>query len=202
MRSWLLPGRAAADAIVVTKAMKADTIAEVFVESSSVRVEMEIGPPDIGVFRNLLPDEVYRKFGFEDDDSEALRLQDFFQNELVITGEDALPLTGRLVGIGARRRILRDEVTGKPLDVQPENAPVVVYAELQYDLPGQPDSISIRPPIDQDSGNVKANIGFVNLPSETARDGIPLPVTGGVPGFKLAGSVVFAVSESKFEAAV
>ena len=36
-----------ADAIVITKAMTASTIAEIFIEESSVRVELEIGGPDL-----------------------------------------------------------------------------------------------------------------------------------------------------------
>lgn len=49
-----------ADAIVRSRAMFADTIAEYFVEDDHVRLELEIGSNDIGAFRNLLPDHSQR----------------------------------------------------------------------------------------------------------------------------------------------
>ena len=56
-----LPARTAlADAIVVTKAMTASTVVEVFIEESEIRVEMEIGVADLLAFHNLLPDEIGR----------------------------------------------------------------------------------------------------------------------------------------------
>ena len=60
----LLPARAHADAIVVTRAMLASTIAEIFVEEDTVRVEIAIGLTDIEAFRNIMPDEIYRRLGF------------------------------------------------------------------------------------------------------------------------------------------
>jgi hypothetical protein len=54
-----------ADALVVTTAMKAATIAEVFIEDAAVRVELEVGMTDIPAFGNLLPDQLLRKFGTE-----------------------------------------------------------------------------------------------------------------------------------------
>ena len=63
--SLLTPLRAAGDAIVVTRAATASTIAEIFVEESAVRVEVEIGPSDLPAFRNLLPDGIYQRLGHE-----------------------------------------------------------------------------------------------------------------------------------------
>ncbi len=48
---------AKADAIIITKAMTASTIAEIFVENDHVRVELEIGVGDLEAFRNLLPND-------------------------------------------------------------------------------------------------------------------------------------------------
>ena len=56
---------AAADAIVITQAMKASTIAEIFVEESSIRVEIEIGGRDLPAFHNLMPDSVNERMGFD-----------------------------------------------------------------------------------------------------------------------------------------
>ena len=43
-----------ADAIVITKAATATTIAEIFVSEQEVRVELEIGQADLKAFRNPL----------------------------------------------------------------------------------------------------------------------------------------------------
>ena len=59
------PATALGDAIVVTKAMTASTIAEIFVEPTRVRVELEIGLADIPAFRNVLPDEEYERLGMQ-----------------------------------------------------------------------------------------------------------------------------------------
>ena len=53
------------DAIVVTRAMRASTIAEVSVEEDVVSVRLEIGVRDFESFRNLMPDEIYVKLGHE-----------------------------------------------------------------------------------------------------------------------------------------
>jgi hypothetical protein len=55
-----------ADAIVRSRAMFADTIAEYFVEDDHVRLELEIGSGDVGAFRNLLPDALYQRLDFGD----------------------------------------------------------------------------------------------------------------------------------------
>ena len=49
------------DALVVTRAMTASTIAQIYVENREVRVEFEIGAADLKVFANLLPDDLYTK---------------------------------------------------------------------------------------------------------------------------------------------
>ncbi len=54
---------ARADAIIVSKAMTASTIAELFIEDGVIRVELEIGVKDLNALRNLLPDELYEGLG-------------------------------------------------------------------------------------------------------------------------------------------
>ena len=52
-------GQARGDAIVVTKAMQASTIAEIFIDQQGVRIELEIAAADLEVFEDLLPDKLY-----------------------------------------------------------------------------------------------------------------------------------------------
>ena len=60
-----LTARVCADAIVVSKAMTASTIAEVFVEQGAIRAAIEIGVQDLNGFRNLMPDELYERLGHD-----------------------------------------------------------------------------------------------------------------------------------------
>jgi len=135
---------AAADALVVTRAMKATTILEVFVGADEVRVELEIAAADVEAFSNLLP----RK----GDTPEALfkRLGLFFKADLVLSA-DGEALVGRVEGLQARRRVRRDEITGEPAG---ESDETVLFLRLRYPLAGAPRTFAIKPP-------TGANIGFV-----------------------------------------
>jgi len=147
------------DALVVTRAMLASTIAEIWVEPDSVVVELEIGPPDLRSFRNLLPDELYARLGY-DPEPWLDRLLRFAAADFVVRADDGPPTAGRLRALEVRNRIRRDEVTGEPLPVQPEDAERVVYARLAYPTPGRPASLTIGPRPFREAEEV-ASIGFV-----------------------------------------
>jgi hypothetical protein len=148
------------DAIVITKAMSATTIAEVFVEDESIRLDFEIGANDIEAFKNLLPDEIYDRFAIPHPEPQEKRIERFFAEELVIQA-DSKPLVGKVLQLTARQRIVRDEVTGKPLAVQPDDGELVVYAKLEYKLDGKPQTITIQPVMDPEQIRATANIGFI-----------------------------------------
>jgi hypothetical protein len=152
------------DAIVVTKAMSASTIAEVFVADESVRVLLEVGAADLEAFKNLLPDELYDKLELADAQPYEQRIDRFFSKDMVVQA-DSIPLVGKILQLTARRRVLRDEVTGKPLANQPDAGEVagevVVYAELQYTFEGRPKTITIQPPTNEAGNRVTANVGFI-----------------------------------------
>jgi hypothetical protein len=146
----------AADALVRSQAMLASTIAEIYVEESGVRVELEIGLDNVGVFRNLFPDTIYDSMGFSPRPY-SNRLADFFTNDLVIAG-DGVILLGQLRKIGQSTRVVRDKVTGQELPVIEGEAETVVSAELFYPFAsGRPDSLELRPPLRFGV----ASIGFV-----------------------------------------
>ena len=147
---FALLDRAQADAIVVTKAMEATTIAEVFLEPGEVRVELEIGADDVGAFHSLLPEE------FAESDS-AERVTDGW----AVLGEDGEPLQGRVALAERGHRIIRDEITGEPLPVQPEDAEGVVSLVLAYGLEDQPATLSFRPPMRDEGRYAAANVGFI-----------------------------------------
>ena len=146
-----------ADALVVTRAMRASTIAEVFVEDEQVRVEIEFGSADLAAFANVLPDDLYAKFA---DDSRPFeqRLRAFLAEDWRIEA-DGQPLTGVVERITPAKRVIRDEVTGDPMAEQPVDAEVVIRLTLRFPLQGQPDSLTLNPP--QRDGRATASIGFV-----------------------------------------
>ena len=105
-------------------------------------------------------DELFERLG-NDPAPMADRIPRFFAEDWVIRADGGEPLVGRIVRLEPGRRIERDEITGEPLPVQPEDAEVVVRGEFHYSPAAQPVTLSIRPPIDVETGFVSANIGFV-----------------------------------------
>jgi hypothetical protein len=154
----LTPRWLSSDAIVITRAMLASTIAEIWIEQDSVVVELEIGPQDVRAFRNLLPDELFARLGYAAEPW-IDRLLRFAEEDFTVRADGGPPSPGRLRAIEIRQRIQRDEVTGEPLPNQPRDAQSVVFARLAYPIPGRPETLTIgpRPPA---PGDDLASIGF------------------------------------------
>ncbi|MHC5011592.1 MAG: hypothetical protein ACYTG6_11690 [Planctomycetota bacterium] len=151
---------ASADAIVVTRAMRAETIAEIHVSGEGIRMELEIGMRDVEAFRNLLPDDLYARLDHPPEPA-AHRLARFFAEDFVLRADEGEPLTGRLVSLEARRRVVRDEITGEALPPVDDEGEVVLFAVLEAPLAQRPAVLSIRPPVHEEGGYVAANVGFV-----------------------------------------
>ena len=152
----LASDRAMADAIIRTQAMLASTIAEYYVEEQQIRLELEIGVGDLDAFRNLVPDEIYQKLGHPPR-AFAERLADFYTRDLVIRADDGEPLIGRIVEMGPRARIKRDEITGEPLSEGQEDPEIVVYTSIEYPLEGRPRNVTLHGP----AMDPLPSIGFV-----------------------------------------
>jgi hypothetical protein len=151
---------ARADAIVVTKAMTATTIAEIFISLDSIRVELEIGTEDLMGFRDLMPDPIYERMGLEPKPF-AERLERFLAHGWSITADGDRPLEGTLENLAIRRRIERDEITGEPLPARPDEGEPVVFAVLSYPLASRSRTLTFKPPWKDETRFVDANIGFV-----------------------------------------
>ena len=82
----LLPLLAWSDAIVVSQAMYANTIAEYYVEDDHVRLELEIGADDVDVFRNLMPDGFYERLGYTARPLKE-RAEEFFTRDLAVIAD-------------------------------------------------------------------------------------------------------------------
>ncbi len=137
---------ASGDAIVRTNAMSATTIAEYFIEQDHIRLELEIGLEDLEAFRNLVPDPIYAKLGHPPR-PRAERLEDFFGHTLVIRVDGGDPLAGRILRMGPRPRIQRDEISGAPLATVDEAEPeMVIEATIEYTLREAPKTIELYTP--------------------------------------------------------
>jgi len=155
----LSPSLLKPDALVITRAMLATTVSEIFIRADTVVVELEIGVADAQAFQNLLPDELYEALGNEPEPWRD-RLARFVEQDFSVAADQGPPLPGRLTEIEIRQRIQRDEVTGEPLPVQAEDAERVVFARLAYPLPERPASLTFTPP-GRGPGRPVGNVGFI-----------------------------------------
>lgn len=144
-----------ADAVVVTRAMTASTIVEVFVERDEILVKMEIGVRDLKAFANIMPDEIYTRLGNSPRPIDQ-RTAEFFSKDWVLSA-DGRPLVGRIRRLAPSRRIKRDEITGDPLPNQPPDAEPIILIEVVYKLESQPKTLTIAPR----RRLAAASIGFV-----------------------------------------
>jgi hypothetical protein len=164
----LLPAnQVRADAIVVTKAMTATTVIEVFIEEDEVRVELEASVPDLRAFNSIFPDEFRVRMGLKSE-PEEIRHKRFFADEFVVRADGGAPLAGRFVSFETRRRVPRDEITGEPLPVAEDVGIPVAFVVFSYPLEDRSETLSFRPPTDE-NGVPAATIGFT-----TYHQGLPV----------------------------
>jgi len=151
----LLPSICQADAIMMSRAMTADNIAEFYIEKEYIRLELEINLNDIPAFKNLLPQEIYQDMEFGDEPF-IERVQKFFEEDLIVQA-DGQTLSGKIVRLGPKQRLKRDTITGEPL--QDDQNELVLFGEFIYPLKEKPKMITFIPP--QKDGYVAATIGFM-----------------------------------------
>lgn len=163
----LVPAGVESDALVVTRAMLASTVSEIFVHEDSVVVELAVGVQDVESFANLLPNELYERLGLEPEPW-GDRLVRFVREDFVIRDERDRPLFGYLRELEPRPRIRRDEITGEPLPSDPDSAETVIFARLTYPTSGRPAALSFSAPGTEGSRPI-ANVGFV-----TYHRGLPI----------------------------
>ena len=156
--SLLALAQACGDALVITKAASATTIAEIHVEKDGVRIDLEIGEADVPYFRPALVEaarqDISRKEGLEAGETGL-------PSSLAVVADD-IPLKGELVSMKSGHRLVRDPITGEPLAEQPEPSPVVVEFSAFYPFPEEKPQILTfeRPPSPGDEVQT-ASIGFM-----------------------------------------
>ena len=153
----LLPLITFGDAMVMTRAMTASTIAEIYIEKDQVRVALEIGIADIPGFKNILPDAIYEKMGNEPAPV-VERIIRFFDEDFVVEADGEI-LRGGIRQMEPRSRLKRDEITGEPLPNQ-GGGEGILFAEFVFPMVGNPESLSIHPPKNE-QGFTSASIGMM-----------------------------------------
>jgi len=144
-----------ADAFVMSSAMNASTIAEVYVEDDKIKVEFEIGGKDILVFKNILPNPIFQKLTSQNISLEE-RLAEFSHKDFIVQADGKI-INPVLKSIAPRDRVERDQITGEAVKDSSEK---IIHSIIEYHFKNRPKTISITPPIN-DKNRVKANIGFV-----------------------------------------
>ncbi len=154
-----MPSGHNSDAIVITRAMLASTVSEIFIHDDSVVVELEIGLEDVSAFVNLLPDDLHAELGF-DPEPWSERLIRFVREDFVIREGGDQPLFGYLRTLELRQRIRRDEITGEPMPTDPDSAETVISARLTYPTSGRPPVLYFSAP-GTEAGAPEASVGFM-----------------------------------------
>jgi hypothetical protein len=162
----IFPNVASADWLNLSGAENARNIAEIYVETDRVRIQLEVFVEDLSLFKELIPDNVFSqpipgRPGLEE------RQKHFSEHLLQVVTDrgENLPVSFDLVE--PRLRIERPSLfvglinpyTRRPIPGPPEDKRVL-YAELSYPLKERPKSLTFIPPLSE-NGLAKASLGFI-----------------------------------------
>ena len=142
---------ACADWIALTGAEKATTLAEISIQEKHLRVQLEIGDADLSTFEDLL--------GQDAQEPPERSLRHFSQHVFAVLTGDGRRLQPRL--LRAQPQPQKDRRASNASDQAPAKAQaLVLFAELEYELSGEPQELTFVPPMDGNAG-LKAEIGFI-----------------------------------------
>ena len=166
---------AQADWINLSGAQNAPNIAEIHINDDHVKVELEIFVKDLVTFDRLLPDEFFEGTKIQRATLEE-RVRQYSNEDLQVIADNGQKLQATLTLIEPRFRRDRpspvrwkiNPYTGQPIPGPPQDKRVL-YAELIYAFTQKPQSLTIIPPLDDESKLSKVPIGFM-----TYHKGAPL----------------------------
>ena len=167
--------QANADWINLSGAQNAPNIAEIHINDDNVKIELEIFVRDLVIFDRLIPDEFFAKADIKRASLDE-RLRQFSSEDLQVINNPGQKLQAHLRLIEPRLREERpmavpwkiNPYTGHPIPGPPQDKRVL-YAELIYPFKQRPKSLTLIPPLDEQSKIPKASIGFI-----TYHKGAPL----------------------------
>ena len=164
---WLVCPPANADWINFSGAENAPNIAEIYINDDHVRVELEIFVDDMVTFDRLIPDAFFKGTDIKRPPLED-RLRQFSTQDFRIIDDKGRKLQSRMQVAEPRFRKQRSSpYAGKinPFTLQripgPPEDKRVLYVELTYPFEEKPVSLTLIPPLDENSGFGKVPMGFI-----------------------------------------
>jgi len=163
----LSPSPAAADWINLSGAENASNIAEIYIHSDHVQLNLEVFVHDLLVFDDLIPDSFFKDIKVQRRPA-AERLRHFSAHGIQIIDDRGHHLQAQVRFVEPRFRkerpspyagrinpYTRRRIPGPPEDKR------VLYFELIYPMKEKPDALTFVPPLDEKTGIVKVSLGFV-----------------------------------------
>ncbi len=165
----ILPSIAHADYISMSGAENAPNLAEIHINQDHVKINLEIYVKDLGVFYHLLPDDFFLEKKLPAPPLTE-RLETFSKSGFQVKTDKGVGLVPRLVLAEPRKRVDRaspyagkiNPLTRRRIPGPPEDKRVF-YAELVYPFEETPKTLTFIPPLDKDTGSLKASIGFATF---------------------------------------
>ena len=162
----LLPSASHADWINLSGAENARNIAEIYVKTDRVRIQLEVFVDDLMIFEELIPEGFFSE-PLPGRPGLAKRQQIFAERVLQVVTEQGEKLPVNFALVEPRIRVERPSpfagmispYTRRPIPGPPADKRVL-YAELMYPFEGKPKSLTFIPP-QSDNGLPKSSIGFI-----------------------------------------
>ena len=162
----IIPSAASADWINLSGAENARNIAEIYVETDRVRIQLEVFVDDLMIFEELIPEGFFSE-PLPGRPSLAKRQQIFAERVIQVVTDQGEKLPVNFALVEPRIRVKRPSpfagmispYTRRPIPGPPADKRVL-YAELIYPFKGKPKSLTFIPP-QSDNGLPKSSIGFI-----------------------------------------
>lgn len=163
----LSPSPAAADWINLSGAENASNIAEIYIHSDHVQLDLEVFVDDLLVFDDLIPEKFFKDIKVQRKPL-AERLMHFSAHGIQIVDDKGRHLQAQVRLVEPRFRkerpspyagkinpYTRRQIPGPPEDKR------VLYVELIFLFKDKPNALTFIPPLDEKTGIVKVSLGFV-----------------------------------------
>jgi len=162
----ILPSAASADWINLSGAENARNIAEIYVDTDRVRIQLEVFVDDLMIFEELIPEGFFSE-PLPGRPSLAKRRQIFAERVIQVVTDQGEKLPVNFALVEPRIRVKRPSpfagmvspYTRRPIPGPPADKRVL-FAELIYPFKGKPKSLTFIPP-QSDNGLPKSSIGFI-----------------------------------------
>jgi len=162
----IIPSAASADWINLSGAENTRNIAEIYVETDRVRIQLEVFVADLMIFEELIPEGFFSE-PLPGRPSLAKRQQIFAERVIQVVTDQGEKLPVNFALVEPRIRVKRPSpfagmispYTRRPIPGPPADKRVF-YAELIYPFKGKPKSLTFIPP-QSDNGLPKSSIGFI-----------------------------------------